>query len=534
MSTQAIRVRRGVTDRKPLILLSLLLAAFVINLDTTIVNVALPTLVRQLHASNSQLQWIVDAFNLLFAGSVLVAGSLSDRFGRKGMLLAGLSVFGLASLAGGFVSSVGALIAARAVMGVGAAMVFPSTLSLLTNVFTERGDRALAIGLWGAITGVAIALGPIVGGWLLGAFDWRSIFFAMTPIAVLAGALVTGYVPTSRDPHAPRTDRAGFALSTATIGLVIYTIIEAPNHGWGSTRTLGSFALAAVLAAAFVAWERRAEQPMLDLSLFGNLRFTAASVSVAISFFSLSGFILLITQYSQFIKGWSPLSTGVRLLPVASLVAISSILGTKLAVRLGTKLVVAAGLLLMAGFYLWVATSTAATGYATIAAQMVVLGTGMGLTSAPATEALMGVVPKAKAGVGSAINDATRLLGGTLGVAVIGSVYASLYARRLTGALPSGLPASIARTAHASVGAALIAAGKLGHTGHAALAAAVHDAASAGFFGGFHAADYVSAGVAAVGAVIALALLPSQPTTSGDETPELPAFASPATAVASG
>ena len=201
--------------RKPLILISLLLAAFLINVDTTIVNVALPTLVRQLHASTSQLQWVVDAFNLLFAGSVLAAGSLSDRFGRKGMLLAGLAVFGLASLAGGLVSNVGALIAARAVMGIGAAMVFPPTLSLLTGAFTERRERALAIGLWGAITGMAIALGPIVGGWLLQVFDWRSIFFAMTPVAVTASLLVAAYVPTSRDPRAPRTDRAGFALSTA-------------------------------------------------------------------------------------------------------------------------------------------------------------------------------------------------------------------------------------------------------------------------------------------------------------------------------
>src|SRR5690242_191282 len=191
--------------QKPLILMSLLLAALAINLDTTIVNVALPTLVRELHASNSQLQWVVDAFNLLFAGSVLAIGSLSDRFGRKGMLLAGLSVFGLASLAGGLTDSPGALIAARSVMGIGAAMVFPSTLSLLTNVFTERGERARAIGLWGATTGAAIALGPIVGGWLLQLSDWRSIFFAMAPVAVLAGALTARYVPTSRDPHAPAT-----------------------------------------------------------------------------------------------------------------------------------------------------------------------------------------------------------------------------------------------------------------------------------------------------------------------------------------
>src|SRR5579862_5612296 len=454
--------------RKPLILSSLLLAAFVINLDTTIVNVALPSIVRQLHASDSQLQWVVDAFNLLFAGSVLAAGSLSDRFGRKGMLLAGLTVFGLASLVGGLTDTAGALIAARSVMGIGAAMVFPSTLSLLTNAFTERTERARAIGLWGAIAGMAIALGPIVGGWLLELSDWRSIFFAMVPIAAGAGVLVARSVPTSRDPHAPRTDRAGFALSTATIGLLVYTIIEAPNHGWGSARTLGSFALTAVLGAAFVVWERRTRQPMLDLSLFRNPRFTAASASVAISFFALSGFIFLVTQYFQFLKGYGPLSTGVRLLPVASFVAISSVLGTRLAVRIGTKLVVASGLLLMAGFYVWVTITSATTGYGAIAAQMVVLGTGMGLTSAPATEALMGVVPRSKAAVGSAVNDATRLLGGTLGVAVIGSVYASLYASRLASALPAALPATLARAAHASVGAAFTVASRLAGAGHGA------------------------------------------------------------------
>src|SRR4051812_37830766 len=257
------RSQGGAMKSKPVILISLLLAAFVINLDTTIVNVALPTLVRELHASNSQLQWVVDAFNLLFAGSVLAMGSLSDRFGRKGMLLAGLSVFGLASAAGGLTGSPGQLIAARAVMGVGAAMVFPATLSLITNVFTERRERALAIGLWGATTGVAIALGPIAGGWLLETFDWRSIFFAMTPVAAIGAVLVAVYVPTSRDPDAPRIDRAGVALSTAMVGLLVYTLIEAPDHGWGAPQTVAGFALTAVLTAAFVVWERRTRHPLL-------------------------------------------------------------------------------------------------------------------------------------------------------------------------------------------------------------------------------------------------------------------------------
>jgi len=520
-------------QRKPLILVSLLLAAFAINLDTTIVNVALPTLVRQLRASNSQLEWVVDAFNLVFAASVLAAGSLSDRFGRKGMLLAGLAVFGVASVAGGLTDSPGQLIVARSVMGLGAAMVFPATLSLLSNVFTERSERALAIGLWGAITGLAIALGPIVGGWLLQAFGWTSIFFAMAPIAALAAFLVARFVPESRDRRAPRTDGVGFALSTVAIGALIYTIIEAPNYGWASGRTLAGFGLTALLVVAFVAWERSSDAPMLDLSLFGNPRFTAASVSVAISFFALSGFIFLITQYFQFLKGYGPLSTGIRLLPVASCVAISSVLGTKLAVRIGTKLVVASGLLSMAAFYLWVTTASVSTGYGTIAAQMVVLGTGMGLTSAPATEAIMGVVPTAKAGVGSAVNDATRLFGGTLGVAIIGSVYASLYASRLTGALPAGLPTAVTRTAHTSVGAALTLAGGLRHAGHAAIAAGLHEAATLAFFQGFSTANYVTASVAAAGAVMALALLPAHPIAEPVDTEPRQGFASPATAPAS-
>jgi Major Facilitator Superfamily len=290
-------------------------------------------------------------------------------------------------------------------------------------------------------------------------------------------------------------------------------------------RTLAGFALTALLGAAFVAWERRAKEPVLDLSLFRNPRFTAASGSVAISFFALSGFIFLVTQYFQFLKGYGPLSTGVRLLPVASCVAISSILA-RLAVRIGTKLVAAAGLSSMAAFYLWVTTTAASTGYATIAAQMIVLGTGMGLTSAPATEAIMGVVPKTKAGVGSAVNDATRLLGGTLGVAVIGSVYASLYASRLASGLPPRMPVADAATAHGSVGAALTVAGQLAQGGHPALAAAVQNAASSAFFHGFHTANYVAAGVVAAGALMALALLPAHPTVSTDDTLEAPTPAS--------
>ena len=292
---------------RPLILASLLLAAFAINLDTTIVNVALPTLVRELHASNSQLQWVVDAYNLVFAALLLAAGSLSDRLGRKGMLLGGLAVFGLASVIGGLTTTPGELIAARCFMGLGAAMVFPSTLSLISNVFTERAERARAIGLWGATAGIAIALGPIAGGWLLERFSWTSIFFAMAPVALLAGALVAYSVPTSRDPNAPRVDRPGFALSTAAMALLIFTIIEAPDVGWSSARSIAGFAATAVLFGTFIARERSTPEPMLDIHLFRNPRFTAASAAVTVAFFSLFGFIFLMTQYFQFLKGYGPL-----------------------------------------------------------------------------------------------------------------------------------------------------------------------------------------------------------------------------------
>jgi EmrB/QacA subfamily drug resistance transporter len=337
-------------SRKPLILLALLLAAFAINLDTTIVNVALPTLARELHASNTQLQWVVDAYNLVFAALLLASGSTSDRAGRKGVLLVGLAVFGLASVAGALTTSPGALIATRALMGLGAAAVFPATLSLISNVFTERVERARAIGLWGATAGVAVALGPIVGGWLLERFSWTTIFFAMAPVAAAAGLLVWRYVPTSRAPDAAAADRPGLVLSAAAMAALIFTIIEAPAHGWSSARTLCGFAVAGALLAAFAVVERRA-RAMLDISLFRNLRFTAASGSVTIAFFNLFGFIFLITQYFQFFKGYGPLSAGVHLLPVALSIGVTSVLGTRLAVRFGTKLVVGAGLLAMAGFY---------------------------------------------------------------------------------------------------------------------------------------------------------------------------------------
>jgi EmrB/QacA subfamily drug resistance transporter len=497
--------------RKRITLLALCLAAFIISLDVTIVNVALPTLVRQTGATTTDLQWVVDAYNLVFAALVLVAGSLSDRLGRKGMLLAGLGVFGAASLAGSFCTTASQLIGARAVMGLGAAMMFPATLSLLTNVFTGRRERAAAIGLWGATTGVGIATGPIIGGWLLERFWWGSVFLFMVPVAAGVAALAAWAVPTSRDPRTPPPDWPGLILSAAGMGVLVLGIIQAPGWGWGSARVIGTLAAAAALLAAFVAAESRTAHPMLDIALFRNPRFTAASGSVAIAFFALNGFIFLMTQYFQTVKGFGPLGTGVRLLPVAGSVAVASVTGTRLAVRVGNKIIVGGGLALFSAALLWISTVSQATSYGVIAAQMIVFGTGMGLTQAPATEAIMGAIPKEKAGVGSAVNDATRLFGGTLGVAVIGSVAASLYTSRLASTLPAGLPARAITAARGSVGGAVIAAQEASQSGFAHLGSRLKDVAVLAFLHGLAGGCLVAGGVAAAGALVAIFLLPARP-----------------------
>jgi EmrB/QacA subfamily drug resistance transporter len=500
------RSRRGLT------LLALCSAALIINIDVTIVNVTLPSLVRELGATTTNLQWVVDAYSLVFASLILAAGSLSDRLGRKGVLLAGLGIFAAGSLAGSFAQTPTELIAARAFMGIGAAGIFPSTLSLIANVFTDRKERARAIGLWGATTGVGVATGPIVGGWLLVHFWWGSVFLFMVPIAFAVAALIGWAVPTSRDPSTPPIDWRGLLLSTAGMGTLVLSIIQGPRWGWGSARTLGAMAAGIAILAVFVEVERRMARPMLDVSLFRNLRFTAASGSITIGFFTLAGFTFLVTQYFQFVKGYTPLGTGVRILPVATSIAVAAVLGTRLAVRIGNKAVVATGLLLFGSALLWIAASASqSTSYGTLVGQMLLGGGGLGLITAPATEAIMGVVSKEKAGVGSAVNDATRLFGATLGVAVIGSVAASLYASRLGATIPPGIPVEAARAAKGSVGGALVAAQSLGRAGLAAPARELGLAAIGAFLHSLTGALRVSGSVAIGGAVLAASLLPSRP-----------------------
>ncbi|MEI8001493.1 MAG: DHA2 family efflux MFS transporter permease subunit [Actinomycetes bacterium] len=498
-------------ERRWLVLVVLSFSLFMVVVDNTIVNVALPTLSRELSATTSQLQWIVDAYSLVFAGLLLACGSVGDRYGRKGALIGGLLLFGVTSVIASFTTTADSLIAARAAMGIGAALVFPATLAILTNVFVDPVERTRAIGIWAAVSGLAVALGPVSGGWLLEHFWWGSIFLVNVPIVLIAAGLAHLIIPKTRDPDAGRFDPVGVLTSIAAVVVLVFTVIEAPKHGWTSARTLGGFTAALVLLIGFVGWEMRRDHPMLDVRVFRNARFSSASASIAAAFFCLFGFIFLLTQYFQFVRGYSTLSAGLHTLPFAAAAAVGGPLAAFLTVRFGTKLAVTLGLTLIALGLAWASTLQADTPYwGPVVLQMLCIGAGLTLTSAPATEAILGSLPKEKAGVGSAVNDTTRELGGTIGVAVVGSVFASLYGpdlvRRLAG-LP--IPQDALAAARESVQAAALVARQAPAAGRPLILQAASDA----FMHGLGSALLVGAGVAIVAAVAAVAFLPARAVT---------------------
>ena len=299
------------------ILAVLCLSVLLVVVDNTIVNVALPTISRTLSASTQGLQWIVDAYTLVFAGLLLVGGNLGDRLGRRRVLQAGLALFAVFSVAAALSRNTGELIAGRAAMGAAAALIYPATLALLTHVFTSARERATAIGIWSAVSGLAVAIGPVSGGLLLRHFSWSAVFYVNVPIVIIALAAGMVLLPESRDPKAGRFDPLGALLSVSGIGLLVWTVIEAPAHGWASAATIGGFAGSLVILAAFAAWQLRRPDPMLDVRLFANPRFSAASGAIALAFFGLFGFIFLITQYFQLVRGYDPLRAGVATLPFA-------------------------------------------------------------------------------------------------------------------------------------------------------------------------------------------------------------------------
>ena len=460
----------------------LCLSLLTIVVDNTIVNVALPALVRELDADVSQLQWVVDAYTLVFAGLLLLAGALGDRYGRRRTLLAGLAVFAASSAAAASAGSVEALIAWRAVMGAGAAFIMPATLSLLISVFPDERERATAVGIWAATAGLGVALGPVAGGFLLDNFSWGSIFLVNVPLCVAAIVVGRRAIPESRNADAGRLDWAGAALSAAGLIALVYAVIEAPVEGWTSPPVIAAAVIALVLLGGFVRRQRRIAEPLLDLSLFRNPRFSAASTAVMVLFFALFGFLFLSTQYLQFVLGFSPFEAGIRVLPYAVAMIVSASLSGRIVRGVGTRRATTLGMLLFAGGLLVAATVGTDTGYGRLAVAFVIMGAGMGLAGAPATESIMNSLPAARANIGSAVNDTTRELGGALGVAVVGSVMSALYANRL--------PADVPAAARDSLGAALDLGGLVG------------DSAREAFVQAMSTASLTVAAVAALGALM--------------------------------
>ena len=495
------------TSRRWIALSVLCLSLLLSVVDNTIVNVALPTLNSELGAGTTQLQWIVDAYTLVFSALLLTMGHLGDRFGRRRALQLGLLIFAVTSGLATLSTTSNQLIGARALMGIGAALIFPATLAILVNVFTDPKERAAAIGIWSAMVGVAVAIGPIAGGLLLEHFWWGSIFLVNIPVALISIALGALLLPESRDPNVGPMDYAGLVLSAAGVGLVIWAIIEAPTRGWTSPTILMAFAGSVVLLVAFALVERRLVHPMLDVLLFKNARFTAASLSIATAFFALFGFIFLITQFLQLVQGYTALQAGVRTLPFAIATGIMSPVAIALMHRFGSRAIVTLGLLVMAIGFVIAATVQVDTPYlGRVLISMVIIAAGLGLATSPATESIMGAVPPDKAGAGAAVNDTTREFGGTLGVAVVGSVFLTVYAPlAVDGYRSLGLPPEFESIVRESLAGGLGVAAKLPPDVGAQLVAITKGA----FVDGLTRGSLVSAAVVAVGAIIAWKFLPT-------------------------
>jgi EmrB/QacA subfamily drug resistance transporter len=492
------------------------ISLLVISLDNTILNVALPSIARDLGASASALQWVVDAYMLVFAGLLLTAGSLGDRFGRRRALSAGLLVFGTGSVLAALAPSTGALIASRALMGIGGALIMPSTLSILTAVFPAE-ERAKAIGAWAAVAGLGIALGPIAGGWLVEHADWHWVFLVNVPIVVVALGLGRVLVPESRDPNPTRADLPGAALSTLGLTALLWAIIEAPDHGWTSPSILAAFAAAAATLALFAAWELHTDAPMLDVRLFANRRFSAASAAIALAFFSLFGVLFFTTQFLQSVHGFSALEAGVWSLPVAAGIAIGGPLSARISSRIGAKLTVSGGLFVLAAGLVLYSTADAGSGFALIGTAEAIMGAGIGLAMTPATDSIMGTLPPERASVGSAMNDTVRQVGGALGVAILGSVLSSHYRDGMDGAA-HGLPSGAGHAARDSIAGAGAVAERIG----GAAGQALHHTASLAFVDGMQIAMLVAAAVTVVGGFVALVLLPARAPESAPVAPRVP------------
>jgi len=495
----------------------LVISLLVVVLDNTVLNVAMRTIAdpnEGLGATQGELEWAINSYTLVFAGLLFTFGVLGDRFGRRRMLLFGLALFGVASLASAYSQDPGQLIAARALMGFGGAAVMPATLSIISNVFDPR-ERGRAIGIWAGAVGLAVAIGPIVGGALLEKFWWGSVFLINVPVVLVGVVLVLVLVPESRDPNPGRIDFVGVALSVLGLVALVYGIIDGGEHGWDRPIVWISIAVGLAVLAAFIAYERRTDHPSLDVKLFRDPRFSAAAASIGLVFFAAMGVFFFVSFYLQTVKGFSPLQSGAMLIPFAVAQLTFAPRSAALVKRYGPKVVSTGGMILvtlaLAGFLL----VDAATSIWALGALFFVQGVGMANVMPPATESIMSTLPRERAGVGSAVSNTIRQVGGALGVALLGSVVASVY-RDAMAAPTAGLPGPAKDMATESIAGTYAVAGQLGPSGPALIQAA-NDA----FVHGMHWAAFGSTIVALVGTIAVAIWVPrkssaSSPTPAGE------------------
>jgi DHA2 family multidrug resistance protein-like MFS transporter len=505
MATQASPYAAIGHPRRWLILGILCTCLVLVVASVSSLNLALPTIQKALGATQTELQWIVDAYALVFAGLLLFAGALGDRFGRKWTLLIGLAIFGVGAVVASTATSPTTLIAIRAAMGIGAALIMPATLSLLTSVFPPH-ERQKAIAVWAGFAGAGGAIGVVTTGILLEHFWWGSVFFVTVPIVVGAFAAIAIVVPNAYDADQRPLDPVGAVLSMVGLGALLYAIIEGPTLGWASPAVVGGFVLGALVLVGFVAWEARLEHPMLDPRLFRIRRFGVGATTITLAFFAMFGFFFLVTQYFQYVRGYGPLKAGVATLPFPITMIIVAPRGPRIAERITIRLTMALGLGLTTFGLLWISLAGRSTAYWLLVPGMVLMAGGMGLATPSSTASIMSSLPLDKAGVGSAVNDTTREVGGAMGIAVLGSVLASVY-RSSLGTTLDALPAGARGAARDNIGAAVGTAKDVLGGDPGALGRFVGDIGDA-FVKGMNAATLVGALATAIGAVIVLRFYP--------------------------
>ncbi|MFG2002144.1 MFS transporter [Spirillospora sp. NPDC048911] len=491
-------------------LLVLCLSLLIVVMANTALIVAAPDMTRDLRLSSSDLQWVIDGYTVPYAALMLVLGAVGDKYSRRGALIVGLVVFAVGAVAGSLAGSAGTVIAARAVMGVGAATVMPATLSLLVAMF-PRDERARAITAWTATSGLAIALGPLLAGWLLEDHAWGSTFLINVPIALVAVVAAVVLVPPSRATSMGRLDLMGGLLSVITVGSLVYMIIEGPHFGWGTAAITA--AIVAVLGlVAFVAWELRHPRPLLNLAIFRDREVAGAVLAVLLFFLGTFGTIYYATQDLQFVLGYEPLTTGVRLLPLAGAVFAGAAITGRLTPRFGMKPVVITGMALGTIAILLLTRIDDGSTYVDFVPTLVLLGFAIGLSTAPCTDTIMGAFPESELGVGGGINDTALELGGSLGIAVLGSILATTYEDRIGGALTGRLPAAAVDTAKDSIGGALAVAQQVAHNpaGGSQQAQLLIDAANHAFTDAVAHTSLVGGIVLAAGTMLVALVLPGR------------------------